>query len=292
MSESQLAEDVRVAMDEATAGLRVPAGAAARARSTGRRRRAGRGLLAIVPAVAVAAGVTVAIHGGSAPARGVASLPAPSRVITAQTDAYIIRQVEATLASADNFIIVTSASSGPGQVTTTYSDPSTGTGRSVVSGSGDKVTYWIQASVSGDEDHWRTTYVDYTNRTWWTKTSHSGLLGRDTSGIIVLSADSTPAELSKALAIGEVRVGLKGTVNGHAAIELVYAGELAKKAAAVHFWIDAKTYEPVEIVSPPFTSASTIKESWISKTAANVAQADKPQVPAGFRQVPPSPAFN
>ena len=100
--------------------------------------------------------------------------------MTAQTDAYIIRQVEATLAGADNFIIVTSASSGPGQVTTTYSDPSTGTGRSVASGSGDKVTYWIQTSVSGDEDHWRTTYVDYTNRTWWTKTSHSGLLGRDT----------------------------------------------------------------------------------------------------------------
>ena len=81
-------------------------------------------------------------------------------------------------------------------------------------------------------------------------------------------------------------------VNGHAAIELVYAGTLAKKAAAVHFWIDAKTYQPVEMVSPPFTAASTVKESWIPKTAANVAQTDKPQVPAGFRQVPPSPAFS
>jgi hypothetical protein len=53
-----------------------------------------------------------------------------------------------------------------------------------------------------------------------------------------------------------------------------------------------KTYQPVEIVSPPFTSASTIKESWIPKSAANVAQTDKPEVPAGFRQVPPSPTFN
>jgi hypothetical protein len=292
MSESQLADDVRAALDEATTGLRAPAGAAERARTRGQRRRAARGLLALVPVAAVAAGATVALHGGSAPAHGVASSPAPSPTITAQTDGYIIRQVEATLASAGNYIIVTSAISGPGQVTTTYSDSLTGSGRSVVSGSGDKVAYWVQTSVSGNEDHWRTTYVDYTNRTWWTKTSHSGQLGRDTSGIIVLSTDSTPAQISKALAIGEVRVGSKGTVNGHAAIELVYAGMLAKKAAAVHFWVDAKTYQPVEMVFPPFTSASTIKESWIPKTAANVAQANRPQVPAGFRQVPPSPGFN
>ena len=209
-----------------------------------------------------------------------------------QTDAYIISHVEAALGSAGGYLIATSATSGPGQVTTTYQDPSTGSERSVVSGSGDKVTYWVQTRVSGGEDHWRTTYVDYTDRTWWTKTSHSARLGQDTSGLIVLSADSTPGDLSKALAIGEVGVGLKGEVDGRAAIELVYAGKLAKKAAAVHFWVDAKTYQPVEIVSPPFTSASTIKESWIKKSAANVAQTNKPGIPVGFRQVPPSSAFN
>jgi hypothetical protein len=291
VSESQIADKVREAVDEATAGLRIPAGTAGRARGRGRRRRAARGLLAVVPAVGLVAGVTVALHGGGGvPSHGAASAPGSSP--TVQTDAYIIHHVEAALGSADNYLIATSATSGPGQVTTTYEDPSTGAGRSVVSGSGDKVTYWIQTQVSGGEDHWRTTYVDYTNHTWWTKTSHSGALGQDTSGLIVLAADSTPRDLSKALAIGEVGVGLKGEVNGHAAIELVYAGKLARKAAAVHFWVDATTYQPVEIVSPPFTSASTVKESWIPKSAANVAQTDKPQIPAGFRQVPPSPAFN
>jgi hypothetical protein len=291
MSESQIADSVREAVDEATAGLRIPADTAARARTKGRRRRAARGLLAVVPVVGLVAGVTVAMHGGgSAPSKEASSVPGPSR--TVQTDAYIVHHVEAALGSADNYLIATSATSGAGQVTTTYEDPSTGTGRSVVSGSGDKVTYWIQTRVSGDEDHWQTTYVDYTNHTWWTKTSHSGALGQDTSGLIVLAADSTPGDLSKALAIGEVGVGLKGELDGHAAIELVYAGKLGKKADAVRFWVDAKTYQPVEIVSPPFTSASTIKESWIPKSAANVAQTDKPQIPAGFRQVPPSPAFN
>jgi hypothetical protein len=291
MSESQIAGSVREAVDEVTAGLRIPAGTAARARTQGRRRRAARGLLAIVPVVGVIAGVTVAMHGsGSVPAHEAASVPGSSPAV--QTDAYIVHHVEAALGSADHYLIATSATSGPGQITTSYSDLSTGSERSVVSGSGDKVTYWIQTHVSGDRDQWRTTYVDYTNHTWWTKASHSAPLGQDTSGIIVLTADSTPGDLSKALAIGEVGVGLKGEVNGHAAIELVYAGTLAKKAAAVRFWVDAKTYQPVEIVSPPFTSASTIKESWIPKSAANVAQTDKPQVPAGFRQVPPSPKFN
>jgi hypothetical protein len=290
MSESQLAENVRVALDEATAGLRVPVGAAAHARSKGRRRRARRGLLAFVPAVAVITGVAVIAHGGSTPARKVSAAPSPSA--TVQTDAYVARQVEAVLATADSHIITTRATSGPGQVTTTYLDPATGTTRSVVSSTGDKVTYWIQTRVSGNEDQWQTTCVDYTNHTWWTKDSHSAPLGNDASNILVLSAQTVPAQISKALAQGQLRVGLKGNVNGHAAIELVYAGKLAGKADAVRYWVDAATYQPIQIELPPFTAASTVTESWLAKTPATAAQTDKPQIPAGFRQVPPSSAFN
>ena len=290
MSESQLAQDVRAALDEATTGLRVPDDAAARARNKGRRRRAGRGLLAVVPVAGVFTGVAVIAHGGGTPAREVTAVPSSS--VTVQTDASITRRVEAVLATADNYIIETSATSGPGQVTTSYQDPVTGTTRSVVTGTGDEVTYWIQTRVSGNEDQWRTTYVDYTHHTWWTKASHSGPLGKDTSNLPVLSAQSLPSQVSKALAEGDLRVALKGQVDGHAAVELVYAGPLAGKADAVHYWVDATTYEPIRIEMPPFTAASTITESWIPKSAAIVAQTDKPQVPAGFRQVPPSTAFN
>jgi hypothetical protein len=290
MSESQLAEHVRVALDEATAGRRAPADAAERARSRGVRRRAGRGLLAIVPAAAVITGVAVVAHGGGAPAREASATRAPS--VRVKTDAFITHRVEAVLSTADNFIITTSATSGPGQVTTDYLDPATGTTRSVVTGSGDKAVYWIQASVSGNEDQWRTTYVDYTTRTWWTKASHSGQLGQDTSPLPVLSTESTPAQISEALAQGYLGIGSKGEVNGHAAIELIYAGPLAAKASAVRYWVDATTYQPVQIDMPPFTAASTITESWVPKTPANTAQTDKPQVPASFRQVPPSAAFS
>jgi hypothetical protein len=290
MNEAQLAEDIRATLDEATAGMKAPAGAAARARTRSRRRRVGRGLLAVVPAAGVVTGVAIAAHSGTAPAGRAIAPPAPP--VTARTDAYVTRQVEAVLATAGKYIIETSASSGPGQVTTTYLDPVTGTTRSVISGAGDKVTYWIQVRVSGNEDQWRTTYVDYTNRTWWTKTSHSGQLGRNTSSIPVLSAQTPPAQIRKALAAGDLRIGRKGQVNGHPAIELVYAGKLAAKANAVRYWVDAATYQPVQIDMPPFTAASTISESWIPKSPANVAQTDKPHVPAGFRQVPPSTTFS
>ena len=141
MSEAQIADGVREAVDEATSGLRIPAGTAARARAKGRRRRATRGLLAVVPAVGLVAGVTVALHGGgSVPSHQAASVPGHSA--TVQTDAYIIHRVEAALGSADHYIIATSATSGPGQVTTTYQDPSTGTGRSVVSGSRAASSSW------------------------------------------------------------------------------------------------------------------------------------------------------
>jgi hypothetical protein len=292
MSETQLAEDVRTALDQATKGLRAPGAAAAR--SKGRRRRAARGLLAVVPAVGAITGVAVALHGGgAAPSRHAVAASSPAvKVQHAQTAAYVTRQVEKVLGTADDYIIQTSAASGAGQVTTSYLDPVTGTARSVVSGAGDKVTYWIQTTVSGNEDHWQTTYVDYTTRTWWTKTSHSAPLGSDTSDDPVLSVETAPAQIAKALAQGDLRVSVKATVNGHPAIELVYAGSLAGKADAVHYWVDAASYQPVRIDLPPFTAASSIAESWIPKTAANVAQTDKPQVPAGFRQVPPSTEFH
>jgi hypothetical protein len=52
---------------------------------------------------------------------------------------------------------------------------------------------------------------------------------------------------------------------------------------------DAYVARQVEAV---LATANTITESWVPKTPAIVAQTDKPQIPAGYRQVPPSTAFN
>jgi hypothetical protein len=67
MNESQMIEDLRSALDDATSHVVARPGLAERARAGGRRRRTVRGLLAGVPAVAVAVGAAFAVH-GSAPA--------------------------------------------------------------------------------------------------------------------------------------------------------------------------------------------------------------------------------
>jgi hypothetical protein len=69
MNESQMIEDLRSALDDATSHVVARPGLAERARAGGRRRRTVRGLLAGGPAVAVAlaVGAAFAVH-GSAPA--------------------------------------------------------------------------------------------------------------------------------------------------------------------------------------------------------------------------------
>jgi hypothetical protein len=67
MNESQMIEDLRSALDDATSHVGARPGLAERARAGGRRRRTVRGLLAGVPAVALAVGVAFAVH-GNAPA--------------------------------------------------------------------------------------------------------------------------------------------------------------------------------------------------------------------------------
>jgi hypothetical protein len=65
MNESQLIEDLRGAVQDATCDVGARPGLAARARAGGRRRRAVRGVLAGVPAVALVAGAVFAVHGGA-----------------------------------------------------------------------------------------------------------------------------------------------------------------------------------------------------------------------------------
>jgi anti-sigma factor RsiW len=72
MNESQMIEDLRSALDDATSHVGARPGLAERARAAGRRRRTVRGLLAGVPAVALVAGAAFAVH-GSAPASTSAS---------------------------------------------------------------------------------------------------------------------------------------------------------------------------------------------------------------------------
>jgi hypothetical protein len=282
MNETQLIEQLHAAMDDATAGLRAPQDAARRARTRGRRHVAASGLVATVTAAGVAASLTVILAGPGAPSHPAA---AGGHHATIETTSFVLRSAEAALADVNGFIVESSVIAAPGQIaTTTYLDPVTGTTRSVSPG----LTYWTTTTVKNDRDYWHTTGVNTSSRTWWVMNSHSTPMGTlAPNAPLVPSISTSVAQIRQALSNGEFRVARHSVVNGHSAIELVYAGALGRKADAIHYWIDAKTFRPVEMAMPPFTAASTISEAWIAKTPALTNQTNSPTVPSGFRKVAP-----
>jgi hypothetical protein len=288
MNETQLIEQLHAAMDDAAAGLRAPRDAAQRARARGRRHRTASGLLATVTAAGAAAGLTIVLAGPSAPSHPAA---AGGHRATIETTSFVLRSAEAALADVNGYIVESSVIGAPGQIaTTTYLDPVTGTTRSVSSGG---VSYWTTTRVANDRDYWHTTEINTSSRTWWVKDAHSSRLGQlAPNAPLVPSVSTSVAQIRTALSAGQFRVARHGMVNGHSAIELVYAGVLSRKSDALHFWIDAKTFRPVELVFPPFTPASTITETWIAKTPPLVHQTNTPQIPSGFRKVPAPNWFN
>jgi len=81
-------------------------------------------------------------------------------------------------------------------------------------------------------------------------------------------------------------------INGHDAIKLVLGGKFAAKRNAFRYWVDAVTFQPAEMQFPPFSAATTITVNWIPKTPALVKQTNTPDVPAGYRRVPPPRGFH
>lgn len=287
MSESQLTDDLRAALDEATAGMGATPGMAVRARAGGRRHRATRGLLAGVPVLALAAGAVVALH-GSAPASGVGgSASGQPKVVTA---AYVTKQVETALGNAANYIIRETADERYHGNFTTLIDPRTGTfytkpGEGPGNSASWSSTYW----VSGIQ-HWRETNVDYTQGTWSVSVERAH--GTSTPPTALPVPGGTPSQLSQLLKKGKLKItGRHADVNGHQAIELSGGSGFE----TVTYWVDSQTYLPVRIVDEihalhsSATSTSSVNEFWSPRASSLVKLVNDPVIPAGFRQVPAAP---
>jgi hypothetical protein len=276
VSESELIEDLRSALDDATADLWVPRDAAERARKQGRR-RAVRGMLAAVPAVALATGLAVAA--------GVFSGPRPRPVEPA---AYVTKHVHTALSTINRYIVQTTTTTGLGERVMTYSDPTTGSTYAVIAGPTGLMMYWTRPQTAGGTYSWQTTTVDYANHTWWTQSQRSGLLGQAEPAAlapIVLGQEARAAQIAQAVKGGQLRVAGRGDINGHDAIELMYAGQLAAKAFAVQYWVDAQTFQPVQLDFPPFGKGGVINVAWLPRSAAILRYTDTPQVPVGFSHI-------
>jgi hypothetical protein len=293
-SEPPVIAELRSALDEEAGDLRVPPGAAQRARSRARRRRTARGLLAGVPAAALATGLVLAMQnstrGPATSATGTTASPAApaasaSRQPAVETAAYVTKHVEAVLANANHYIIRETTNSYPGGTYTSWTDPRTGSAYAVQGTGSRKVLSWNSAYFVKRVLHWSTTEADYSTRTWFVSVIHAagpvqGPLPKPADG-----SDVSPAQLRNWLKDGTMRVVGHGHVNGHQATAL--RAQLA--IGTLKIWVDSQTFEPVrEISALGAVQRHTLvfNESWVPRTARLVSLANHPQVPAGFTQVP------
>jgi hypothetical protein len=293
-SEPPVIAELRSALDEEAGDLRVPPGAAQRARSRARRRRTARGLLAGVPAVALATGLVLAMQnntrGPATSATGTTASPAAPAASAAsqpavETAAYVTEHVEAVLANANHYIIRETTSSYSGGTYTSWTDPRTGSAYAVQGTGSRKVLSWNSAYFVKRVLHWSTTEADYSTHTWFVSVIHAagpvqGPLPKPADG-----NDVSPAQLRKWLKDGTMRVVGHGHVNGHQATAL--RAQLA--IGTLKIWVDSQTFEPVREISALGAGQRhtlVFNESWVPRTARLVSLANHPQVPAGFTQVP------
>jgi hypothetical protein len=293
-SEPPVIAELRSALDEEAGDLRVPPGAAQRARSRARRRRAARGLLAGVPAAALATGLVLAMQnntrGPATSATGTTASPAAPAASTAsqpavETAAYVTKRVEAVLANANHYIIRETTDSYPGGTYTSWTDPRTGSAYAVQGTGSRKVLSWNSAYFVKRVLHWSTTEADYSTHTWFVSVIHAA---GPVQGPLPKPADGShvsPPQLRKWLKDGTMRVVGHGHVNGHQATAL--RAQLA--IGTLKIWVDSQTFEPVREISALGTvqrHTLVFNESWVPRTARLVSLANHPQVPAGFTQVP------
>ena len=238
-------------------------------------------------------GLAVAVAGTGAPAAGSAHAAAghasaPGAAAPAvQTVAYQTAHIEAALARVGNFIVQTTVHPAPGQRSVTWTDPRDQATRTVDTGGQGKVITWITTTVAGDRDHWKRTYADYASRTWWADTKVSGKLGHVAPGSwIAVSASTDARQIRQAIRAGELRIWGHGTIAGRKAIVLRYTHG---KAAAMAYWVDARTFRPVRLDLPPGGPATVISISWLPRSAARVTATNTPQIPAGFSRAPHAP---
>ncbi len=289
-SESQMLAELRSALDEEAGGLRVPPGAAQRARARARRRRTGRGLLAGVPAAALVTGLILAAQShdpGPAPrATGAASSPAGSAPAkpAVETAAYVTRQVEATLANADHYIVRDTTNSYAGGTYTSWTDPRTGSSYARQGTGSRTVLSWNSSYFVHRVLHWRTTEADYSTHTWFVSVIHAAgpVQGRPTT-----PADGGvlgPAQLEKWLKDGTMRVVGHGQVNGHQATAL----RARMGIITMEFWVDSRTFQPVRMIRSfggGLQARLVSNESWIARTPGLVSLANHARIPAGFTRV-------
>ncbi len=275
MTDTELIEELRWALDEETTGVWAGDDLAARARSRARRRRTLRGLLASLPAAGIAAGLLAA---GLPGATGTPAVPSPRHA------AYVTSHVEAALGRTSGYVMRTTFEPAPGATTITWLDPLTGDARQVTSGPGGQVTTWTRAVTRNDRAVRQQTTVDAGNRTWWTVAVAVGAAAGKVPVATEDLAAASPALIIQALEQGQVTLAGQQKVDGKTAVVL----RLITEKAMAQLWVDRATYRPVRIVfgaGADSASQYALDVAWVPRSAAMLAALSTPRVPAGYTDV-------
>ncbi|HEX4255626.1 MAG TPA: hypothetical protein VH089_11090 [Streptosporangiaceae bacterium] len=280
MTDTELIEELRWALDEETTGVWAKNDLAARARTRARRRRTLRGLLASLPAAGIATGLLVAgLPGTSA----TPAVPSPRHA------AYVTSHVEAALGRTSGYVMRTTFEPSPGATTITWLDPLTGDARQVTSGPGGQVTTWTRAVTRNDRPMREQTTVDAGNRTWWSVAVAVGAAAEKVPVATKDPAAASPALIIQALEQGQVTLAGQQKVDGKTAVIL----RLITEKAMAQLWVDRATYRPVRIVFGAGADGAgqyALDVAWVPRSAALLATLSTPRVPAGYTDVTTPPA--
>ncbi len=315
--EEDVGDLLREGLDRLTAGVRIPAGLAGKARAHQRRRRVALRAAVAGAATAVTAAALAAVTGGAggAPARTGAG------GVQAGTTAYVVRRVENALAGQHLVFRGRTASTGGPSITWAYGPrhrweelTGSGCGHALPNGAcshrGGSEPYLAQgtALIGGKLTG---VYVTYYNRKWSLLPESTPASACSTTGALEMGSPSVPVGhwadfINATLACGTA------TVSGHVRIDGVETTKITGSPVTVTLppgeakavrekwartrwilYVNPQTYLPVRIYGSvqafggPAGStlfASTTDVQWLPPTAANIAQA-LVTIPPGFHQV-------
>jgi hypothetical protein len=123
---------------------------------------------------------------------------------------------------------------------------------------------------------YRNVFVDPIHEVYAVRATH-------TSTTPALPVPAPVQQLQQKLKSGEAtREGIV-TINGVATLEISFATSQGTQGPTSTLYVDPQSYEPVRFVWTAGTSTDAV--NWLPATAANIANAEPAQIPAGYAQV-------
>jgi hypothetical protein len=297
MNDNDLIDELRAGMRDHTDHTEVPSGFADQARRTARRRSARR-VVAAGPPLLAAAGVATVLatsagsHSSSPRGGQTANVTVGSWQM--HDTAYIIRRVRAHLADVDQSDVVETVETGgngnPGTDVTapswSYTDPQS------------RVYYSSTAMISPSGTHIYDQFVVATPINNGIRYQYTNL--DPVQHLYAVSSNVGPndpppdaaddaQQIKQELDSGKATEDGIATVDGQRTIKLTFP---VAQGSTSTLYVDPQTYLPVQSLSvepanaqDPSAGNDTTTENWLPATAANIANTQLAQIPAGYTQV-------